>query len=466
MGLCQIGSGILGNSLDIIGSIPPLGMFLHKVKGAYDVINNISDIGNNRLPGPEDMTFTEPAAYLIYGLVIAAFITAAYFAFKFRKPENTGHAVAVRKFYYAFAGVCAFTLICLCCMILYRLHMWWLTALVSFAAAIIMLMIFALVRSRKKSELSKDFVRGVVVIVCCLAFLFVFDKTGAFGTRYYNVSPEKTESIDIGFRDPHSISRSFESFTLTDKDDIRKFIESINKTLKNRSDELEYGYDFRITYNLSNQKSIYRDFSNNEMVQSGEEISAVKEMIENVRSLPNYPRYSSEAAAERISHGEGISIVMYDKFGEITIPQEHIGKFKEILSNEIIEKYDKNAKEAGRVIVRYNDNGYSEFPIYSSCTDAIGFAESLRVYDGDAVAFTIISYHDIPMTVNVKVKDVDNAEEKELFSLFEQKPIYYDSGFTITADNRLSYIVPEENKERVLELMMTIIEKQFTQPSQ
>lgn len=469
LGLCQTGSGRYNNPIEIIGYIPPLGTVLLKVRGAYNDINNVSSVFNRIIPDPEEMIFTRPATYLIYALVIAAFIAAAYFAFKFRKPENTGHAVAVKKFYYAFAGVCAFTLICLCCAILYQLHMWWLNALVSFAAAIIMLMIFALVRSRKRSELSKGFVRGTVVIVGCLAFLFVFDKTGAFGTRYYNVSPDKTESIVIGISDPNSISSSFESITLTDKDDIRKFIDSTNKTLKKRSDELRYGYDFEITYNLSNQESIYRDFSNNEMVQSGEEMSAVVEMIENVHSLPNYPRYSSEAAAEKISDAESISVVMYDKFGRIAIPEERVGEFKEILSREIREKYDKNAKEAGVVLVKVID-GISKIPVYSNCTDAISFAESFRVYDGDAVAFTISSYKDITMTVEVKVKDVDNAEEKELFSLFEQRSVYSNhndgSGFRIESDNLLSYSVPEENKERVIELMMTILEKQFKQLSQ
>ncbi len=465
--LCQTGTHRL-NSLELMKYIPPLGTFLLKTKGVCDEINKISAIGNNRLPDPEDMILTNPSAYLIYALVIAAFIAAAYFAFKFRKPENTGHAVAVKKFYYAFSGVCAFMLICICCMILYRLHMWWLSALVSFAAAIIMLMIFALVRSRKRSELSKDFVRGSVVIVCCLAFLFVFDKTGAFGTRYHNISPEKTESLVISFRDFDSVSRNIESLTLTDKDDIRQFIDLTNKTLKKRSDELRYGNAFEVTYNLSSQKSIYRSYTNNYAVQSGEEMDAVDEMIENVRSLPNYPRYSSESTAERLS-GDEIFVVMYDKFGKITIPKEHIGEFREILSREILEKYDKNAKEAGRVIVKHTD-GVDGIPIRSNFTDTISFAESFRVYDGDAVAFTIKSYEDIVMTVEVKVKDVDNAGEKELFSLLEQRSTYnnYDggSGFNITSENGLSYYVPEENKERVLELMMTILEKQFTQQSQ
>ncbi len=464
--LCQIRSGRIDNgSLTVMEHIPPIGTFFLKVR------NTIGNINSGFLDTGE-MIFTEPAPYLIYALIIAAFITAAYFAFKFRKPENTGHAVAVTKFYYAFSGVCAFMLICICCMILYQLHMWWLSALVSFAAAIIMLMIFALVRSRKRSELSKDFVRGSVVIVCCLAFLFVFDKTGAFGTRYHNISPEKTENLVISFRDPDSVSRNTESLTLTDKDDIRQFIDLTNKTLKSRSDELRYGYDFEVTYNLSNQKSIDRNYSVNYMVQSGKEMDAVDEMIENVRSMPNYPRYSSEATSEKLS-SDDISVVMYDKFGEITIPKEHIGEFREILSREILEKHDKNAKEAGVVIINKEKDGrggYSTLPIPSSCTDTISFAESFRIYDGDAVAFTIKTYEDIGMTIEVKVKDVDNAEEKELFSLFEQRPTYNNyfdgSGFGITSENRLSYYVPEENKERVLELMMTILEKQFTQLSQ
>ena len=200
-------------------------------------------------------------------------------------------------------------------------------------------------------------------------------------------------------------------------------------------------------------------------------------MYENVYDLPNYKEYSSKRVYNTIN-GEHTSsyAVMYDKFGKVYIPSSRNKEFSEILTREIREKFDKNAKNAGMITAVFNSSyssDSSDIPILECYTDTIAFVESLREYDGEEEAFSIsASDKNFYASVSVKIKDADGAEEKELFSLLEPETNeHYFSGagsgvgtwFYIESSNNIKYYIPEENKERVLDLMLTIIEKIFSQ---
>lgn len=445
--------------------VPPLGIFAGK---AYSIFNDIGFVNF------EYTTFdlTSPVPIIIYIVIAAALIAIAYLAFKYRKPENTGHPIAVKRFYHVFAGACAFSLICICCYPMYQLWMWWLSALVSVVVSAIALTIFTVANKEDRPRVKKNLIRNASIIAGSIAFLFIFDKTGAFGTRYYNYSAEKTKSIEVIMYDYFNNYR--ESFTIDDKADIEQFITATNKTMKARTDELESGYAFIVTYNLENGNIINRSYDVRNTSRFDSEPNAIEEMFENICDLPNYAKYSSEKAYGMINSGYTTVAVMYDKFGEIYIPDDRIEELKNILAREILEKYDKNAKKAGIVSVTSDDefkDGSNEIQILECYTDTIAFVEAFREYDGDKEAFSIEFHQDPYMKLTVRIKNVSGEAEKELFSLFEPmtyKQYYFSrsSGFSITSSNRVRYYVPDENKERVTDLMMTIIENTFTQQSQ
>lgn len=439
--------------------VPPLGTFFGKANPVFDEITYIDF---------DEIVFeiTKPAAIIVYTVAAAALIGLSYLIFKRRKPENTGHSIAVRRFYYFFAGACSFSLICICCWAAYPLRMWWLSALIAAVVSAVTLIIFTVASKYDRSRVKNNLIRNASIIVGSIAFLFIFDRTGAFGTRYYNYSAANTKSIEIKIRDSSYANPHSEYFVIDDKADIEQFIASVNKTLKNRADELETGGSFDVTYYLENGKEIYRSYDVRYAYQYGEQPNAIKEMFENVYDLPNYTKYSSESAHDMINQeNASVDVVMHDKFGTINIPSDRVKEFGDILAREMLEKFDKNAKNAG--VAAVDSKGWNpKIPILECYTDTIAFAEGFRVYDGEEEAFMIETYNNngFNTTLSVKIKNAGDAEEKELFSLFEPRSdeqYYSSSGFYITSSNQISYYMPDENKERALDLILTIIEKSF-----
>ena len=472
----QLGAGYFGDAITLLRYVPPLGTIVK----AYSIFNDIGfiDFENTKFD------LIDPAAVIIYIILAAALIALAYFIFKHRKPENTGHAIAVKHFYNVFAGVVAFSLVGFCFSAMYQLHMWWLSALVAAVISVIALTIFTVSNKEQRRHVRKNIIRIASVTAGCIAFLFIADKTGAFGTRYYNHSAANTKSISINIYDMSVVDPHSESFTIDNKDDIERFISATNKTLKNRAEELERGGEFSVTYSLENGKEVKRTYGMRYIYRSGEKPTAIEEMYENVYALPNYPKYSSEKVYSLLNNEEDkfIYAVTYDKFGTVLITEDHVKELSEILSREMREKFDINAKNAGMVIcttykVEYGRvySNSTEIPILECYTDTIAFIESLRQYDGEQEAFKVFAYsNSISLSLTVKLKNTDSEAVKELLSLFERENYeHYNSNagsggkiqFDIRSSNEIKYYIPDENTERALELIITIIQQQFAQKS-
>ena len=466
---CRLGVGEYDTAFSLLQFIPPLGTFVGRATYLFDSMSDFDfDYWNY-------FKFLTPAAIIIYLITAAALVALSYFIFKHRKPENTGHSIAVKHFYHVFAGMVAVSLICLCCYPMYGLHIWWLSILVAAVVGAVALTIFTVANKADRPHVKKNLIRNASIVAGCIALLFVFDKTAAFGTRYYNHSAAKTKSITINLYNYSVGDRIHENFVIDNKEDIEQFIAATNKTLKNRADELERGYMFSVYYKLENGREIARKYNIRYNYQYGEHPNAIEEMFENVYDLPNYPKYSSETAYRVLNNDaeNNVYAVTIDKFGKVNIPKERIKEFSEILTREMLEKFDKNVKRVGRVITsRYEDGaGFrSEYPILECYTDTLSFVESLREYDGEENAFHISVYGNINVDLTVKINDTESGAEKELFSLFEPMTNDYYNGvnsggisFNIEASNEIRYYIPEENKERAFDLILTIIEKQFKQ---
>lgn len=406
--------------------------------------------------------------YLFYIPIIAALIALAYFAFKFRKPENTGNNIAVKSFNYVFSGAVTFTLTCSVCRITYSLHMWWLSALISAVVGGIIMLILTLAEKPKQSERKKHFIKCGSIVVGCIALLFIFDKTGAFGARYYNISAENTIGIDIEINEQVSYfgghQTIYENLSIHDKEDIKQFIGAYNKTLRDHSDELQGGNEVTIVFYHTDGRIVKRSYSgalisfdnvtgNPENVTEG-----IEEMINNVRSLPHYPETSGREAALMIEMSNKITARLSGKFGEVDIGQNKA--IKEILSRDISEHFDINAEPVGMITCEFY-NRYDNIPIQSGYVDTINYIESLRTDDGEKEAFSISYYGDPVIEMKLKLKHLEQSAVKELLSLLKVRgkdDNHSGNEFAISSTDGSSYYVPDENKERVIDLMLTIIE--------
>lgn len=464
---CRMGSGYyntvgINNSLlfgtyytnQIDNYAPPLGTFF---KTAYNAILSVRSVGM----GNKTYASVDPTPYIVYIPIIAALIASAYFIFKHRKPENTGNGVAVKVFYYAFSGFAAFIVICMCFYYTYSAHLPWLSALIAVIAGGIVLLIFTLAGRSKKPDIPKHLIRSASIIAGCIALFIIVDKTGVFGTRYYNISPSKTKGIEVTINDYRQTNRVYEELHFREDADIEQFISSYNETLKEHFDDMEYGTNIIVKFNLDGGKNITRSFSDADSIIDGSD--GISKLYAIVRSLPGYPEALESAAIGSIQYNATVSATMFDRFGTVEIPSERFKDLRHILFYEISEKYDINSKEIGRMVVENSDQSLiCALPIRECFTNTISFIESFRDNGGDAEALSITYFGEPRLRVSIKIRHLEQSAVKELFSLLKvtEDGQNHNGGnrFSISSTNGLSYYVPDENKERVLDLMLTIIE--------
>lgn len=463
-GICRLENTEYYNTVDAITAAPPLGTFFLK---AYKAVENRNAIISSNLTMAFKINFIP---YLIYIPVIAALIAVSYFIFKHRKPESTGTNIAVNGFYRFFAEAVTFILISFVCYCTYRMHMWWLSIMISLVVGCVSMLIFTLARKPKKSDAKKCIIRGGTVIISCIAVLFIIDKTGVFGTRYYNISPNKTESIEITIYDNISFSnikRTIkEELLFTEQEDIEKFISSGNKTLRDHSDSIRYGNSLKVIYNLADGSRIERSYEGtvSSFDHTTGEINydpeGLKEMIANIRSLPGYSKQSATAAFKAVNNSSDTTAVIFGKFGVIDIPAYAQNGLQDILRRDITENFDIDAEPMGIISAEHNYE-ITYIPIQADYIDTIDYIESLRTYDGKKEALSISYYGDPMISVKLKIKHLEQNEVKELLTLVKvgsQDSSYSKNRFVIDSMDGLEYYVPDENTEHFLDLILTIID--------
>ena len=69
----------------------------------------------------------------------------------------------------------------------------------AFTAAVIILLL-ELVRKPAARDVVKSLICWVGTVVGCVGIYLLFDKTGAFGQRYINVSADKVESVQVRYQ--------------------------------------------------------------------------------------------------------------------------------------------------------------------------------------------------------------------------------------------------------------------------
>lgn len=452
--------------------IPPLGL----AALAYDYYGVIAGIDLS-----QDVRLSLPwgviAAYIIVG---AGMIYAAYYIFKNRKAERTGRSIADNALYKALCIMCVVAASSVSAASLFTFHAIWIPFLISLVISIVIVFVFEAIRGFKKVGAIITGTRCAVTLVVCFAVLIIANKTGMFGWRYFNASPNNVESITTINKNNdyyYSWSRSdthnyTENLTFDDQADIEQFIKDYNQTLKSCNKDLRSGNSFQVIFTLKNGKHVMRSFNQNyssfyRTTHPDHAHDAIAILFGNVHSLPNYASKASEKYSEDLAKSYDFSIRTLGIFGEVEIPSEMKNELCELFTREIKEKYSASDNTAGELIFKQTVYGYAEsqkIDIPSSCTETLAYANALRPDNSDITALTINYYGngssiDYPITV----KSINGELGQELMSLLstDTNGNYIRAKFSIYSTNMISYYVPVNNEERVRDVVLKLIEQQY-----
>lgn len=378
------------------------------------------------------------AHILVYVILAAGLVAAAYFLSKRRLAEHTGSAFAIKPMFWVLSGgiTAASTIMAIGVIFDYVDYYY----IVAAAFGLFVCLVTVLFYRQKKKTFLRSLVVGVGAVVVMLAAWFVIDKTGAFGARYYPKSADKIEYVKIN-----------DTYKITDKKDIETYFSKLNDELRNAPSGMVYGNwgGFFVEVKKTDGTSTLRGYDN---ANAGEEI---------FRSLDGYMDYffndiesSLKDWTAHLSYKNVTSTI-------VRIPDEKLPELIEILREEAVEKHDPNAKTVAEIVFSCNIINARSFAVEENFTRAIAFLTDTAVYNTDpAILYLRISY-DIygedwdSFSIEIPFGDKDDARVKELVSLLEDcgddEPI---EGFKIKANfNSENLGVTEKNKARVLELM-------------
>lgn len=464
------------SDLDLISALPPLGLFFMRARGFFHFIAKSDLSGNLRF---EDFEFPllNPLVILLYLVCAAALVYCAYRLFKKRKPERTGRAIAVNDLYKAICTLTVVSLTSLIFAMMYNLHAWWLSALVSIVVSAFVLFMFEVIRGLKKAGLAVTGIRGAATLLICFAALLIIDKTGVFGTRYINISPKDVESVQIEvsgntYYSNYNIDLPNEDFIFTEKDDITHIIGSINSRLKEQSKLMCRGGSYKATFTLKNGETFYRNYTHNiyklDPNRNSDRKSPIEGLAEDIHHAPNFKAISCNFYAETLRSSTECNANLKGVLGKVTLSQEQCKEFSEIYSREFIEKYDPNEPRAGIINC---SSGYkaTTLPITDGFTDSIAYIKYLRNSQPEGNALNIFWNDGVNKTyssidISISIGELEDPLVKELLSLLKERTTETSAvvnNFMVSSTDLVNYIVPEENADRVIEIMLSIIEARY-----
>ncbi|MBD5129299.1 MAG: hypothetical protein HDT43_05185 [Ruminococcaceae bacterium] len=435
---------------------PPLGM-IWEIRDGYQPLLS-TDVGDP--PHFSEFFSSEFSVlnplYMLYVLVLAAaLIFLAYVLFKSRRQEQTGTRVINKAYFYAMLVITTVGSVTTVLMFSTLLG-FVIPAVIAVIAAALIMLLLVLLRRYARREVVKTLVYWLGALIFGLGIYILFDKTGSFGQRYFNVSSDKVESAHVSvWKTKYSDKTQCGEYEITDKAEIEKLINDYNNTCKEVYGGLTMGGQFCVDLTLEDGTVISRHIS--ERAPD----TVIHRFIDNFCRLDGF----SEMQSSWITDNEfiGCEVQLDGIFGTLTIPEDKLGEFAELYAEEVREKYYHAASEVGEIVFK-NDKGFIFkywFPIAEDYTRTINYLKSLYEnsdYSNDDTL--ILKIHRGPLlTLNIYRKDMNSASVKELLSLI--KPSSYDAAESETLDISFpdSYYVPKDAEQRVFELMLEIAEK-------
>lgn len=454
--------------------IPPFGL-LGFAYGNYSFMGNIDLTRTKGYPAP--------SVWGIILLIIAGAVVtyASYRIYKNRQAERTGKIIASNAIYKTICALSVIAVTSVSVSALYIFRLTWLAVLISLAIIAVLVLVLEALRGLKKAGFIITGTRCLITMGVCVIALIIVDKTGVFGARYINKSSADIQKIVIQSNNGnsyHNISTPYyyytinsESITLEiyDQNEIEKFLELHNQTLKQHSKELREGDDFRISVHLKNGETIYRSYSTNHRLWYGSDMyEAIDELDNNFRSLTSYNSKASEFLFNKLRENNNMKVEIKDTFGDVEIPSEHLHDLYNLFTREYKEKYTPSDTVAG--IFLYESEEYkhlSAIDIPSSCTETLEYVESFRGDNSERMALNIeISSSGVSIKCPITVKETETELGRELISLldddYSQYQLFPRKTIYVYSSNLNRYYISKENFDRAFEIIMQLIENKYS----
>ncbi|MCM1164939.1 MAG: hypothetical protein NC299_04275 [Lachnospiraceae bacterium] len=454
---------------EAVRAYPPLGL-LWDMTATNNVINGVDF---TLVSSFSEIFWTKFAIlnplYMLYAALFAAgLLTAAYYLSKARRQERTGEAL-VHKGFFRVLSVAAGAGVAL--SVLAVLAQFWdlpLALLSAAFAAFAVMLLLEIVLGCSARGFAKMLLYWVGTVACCVGVYFLFDKTGAFGQRYINVSADKVESVSVKIRnytpdDSHNGVYMSGEYEITDKAEIGELTEAYNAAMRENYGELAEGGTFGIDYTLTDGETIHRSLS-------WRQLGAIDPFVDGVFGLKSFPELQSGQILE--TECASCEARLEGVYGTITVPEDRLGEFLELFAGEVREKYYHAASSIGGVYFAAEPDMHETvwYPIAEDYTRTAEYLKSLyneTDHSDDTTLVMKIVYSGgdevFSLTLNIFVKDIGDGDVKELLSLMKRRgtaiPDEACGAFEISSTDSRAYYIPEDAEQRAVELMMRIAEK-------
>lgn len=454
-------------AIDILRYFSPIGGLLD-IKGGINYMNGI-DLSEQPLSGMfyNDFAVFDPL-YIAFAVISAAALTAlAYYLSKSRRQERVGSVLVHKAFFRVLSVIAAWaavTVVLAVCAVLINFVA---AALIAAAAGAVVFPIMEVIRKPRARELPKTLLCWAGTVAVCVGLYILFDKTAAFGQRYFNISAGKVDNIlvEIDYSD-YSGKRLIGEYTITDKADIEKLTDAHNAALKDIYGDLTSGGGFSLEYTLTDGSTKRRGYSGKRY--------GVERLIGNLYGLDSFPEMQSELIL-RLSDGvPDCKALLEGVYGTMTVPEDRTKEFLELYAEDIREKFSPDAVETGSVILNVENGSHfpAYYPIAEDYTRTTEYLTALYNETDHSTDHTLVlrivcsdpsDDREYSITLNIFRKDLESESVKELISLLKRrgdhKPDDSSDKFEITTTDAAAYYVPEDAEERVLGLILKLAEE-------
>lgn len=422
--------------------------------------------------------------FIVYAVIFAAaLIVLAYYLSRSRRQERVGSVLVHVGFSRALSVIAAaagfMTAMSILPYLVYidSLLLLPIAAAIGAAAAVPT----AFIRKPKAKDFPRAALRFILTAACCTGIYILFDKTGAFGMRYFNFSANDVESVSVDYGYQNNTKGTISgACTITDKNDIEKLTADYNRALKTSYKDIgsPMGEYLLVTYTMNDGTTVKRTFRESRTASDAPLLS----MIESVQKLDSFPEAQSAFITDR-DMAVSCTAWLDDVFGPINIlPSGRLDEFTDILAGEVREKYSFGAPEIGCIRISKQEGSHQEYrfiPITADYTRTADYLNALceeKAYLNDRELVMTIQYDfydyafgdaGFTLTLNVIRGDLGRESVKELISLLERYSGYdYPGNRSHKYDVQLNstpspyrYCVPQSAEARVLELMLTLAEE-------
>lgn len=472
-------SGVTGFVYDellqkILAFFPPLGLLFGELRVIITQKILGSQITDDAAYSAE-FTLANPLSVIIFAAMAAAFICAAYYLGKSRRTERVGTAFVHRRVYGALSVTATAAAVACSVYLAAPIERSSLPAIAISASAVVFVLL-EIFRRPRAGDIPKSLIRYAATLCAVFAVLALFDKTNALGLYYYCPSADEIASVQVTANFYTDRSDPYFDVTLTDKADIEQLLVRRSDILREYSEKFltkkhETGSGITEEYKLKNGGTFVRSYTY-EFDDHGR-CDGLNEMIYSILELPGYAKSQSGF----LTDGTQIiscSAVADGIYGTAVVPAEKIPEFSEILSSEIAEKFDAQYDSVGIATFLIgsdfqNKKSVSLLPTYTKTAE---FLKQLVSGGSDANA-RAFSLHILPFTdystgrtcriffsMDIRENDLENADIKELVSLFKKKTRevekYDDESdlFIISSGDFSGYYIPAENEKRAWNLVV------------